>query len=194
MANKNVTAVIRGKTSYFKMLGDPVLNYSKDGKEWKTDIIPLDPKGVKKELTAYGIGDRLRTKDGYLEGQPYLSLKQKELRSDGTPNEPVKVVDIAGKPWPQDKLIGNGSIVDIKFAVVDFGPGKMKGVYPRSVRVLELVPYNKAEFEPLSEDDEYFAKAAEASMQSEVARANEEREEFRKDFGLDDLDDDLPFE
>lgn len=186
MANKNETVVVRGKTMYAKILGDPILNYNKDGKEWKMDLV-VD-KNVQKEMKKYGIADRVRTKDGYADNQPYMSFKQKEFKANGEPNQRIRVVDILGKPWPQDKLIGNGSTVDVRFAVVDFGPGKKHGVYPREVRVLELVPYEGGGLPPISEDDEYFAKAA-ALAQEEEARKAAEYEQFQKDFDLSNEDD-----
>lgn len=192
MSNKNVTAVVRGKAMYAKVLGDPILNYSKDGKEWKLDLV-VD-KAVQKEMKGYGIGERVRTKDGYADGQMFMSFKQKEFKTNGERNQPIEVVDILGKPWSQDKLIGNGSVIDVKFAIVDYGPGKKHGVYPRKIRVLEHVPYEGASFEPISEDDEYFAKAA-AAAQEDEARKAAEYEQFQKDFGLeedDDLNDPLP--
>lgn len=149
--------VIRGKASYAKVLGDPIPNYNKDGKEWKIDLILTD-KGSIEEVKAAGIGDRIKRKESYwAANEPHLSMKQTELRKDGTPNRPINIVDAKGNPWPQDKLIGNGSIIDLKFVVIDNGPSKFKGVYPRSIRVLDLVPYEKEEFAPLSEDDEFYA-------------------------------------
>ncbi len=184
--------VIRGKTSFAKILGDPVLNYSKDGKEWKMDLqITAD---TEKELKRLGIGDRVKRKDEYLDGQPFLTFKQKEYKNNGEANSPINVVDAAGNPWDQSKLIGNGSTVDVKFVVVDYGKGKKHGVYPRSVRVLDLVEYTRTEFEPLDESDEFFENAKAAAERKE-----RELVEFRKDFGLesdtpdvDDLNDEIP--
>ena len=45
MANKPQTAVFRGKAQYAKVLGEPMLNYNKDGKEWKLDLVLAD-KGL----------------------------------------------------------------------------------------------------------------------------------------------------
>ncbi len=182
MANKNQTFVIRGKASYAKILGDPIPNYDKSGREWKMDL-QLTSKESVKEMKAAGIGDRVKTKENYLGGAPFMSFKQAEFRKDGvTKNEPIKIVDAAGKPWDPDKLIGNGSDVDVKFAKVDYGPGKKPGVYIRAVRVLSLVPYEKDDFGAVSEDDEFFQEALKVSD-----------DEFAKDFGLsDDLDDELP--
>ena len=189
MANKTQTVVIRGKLMYAKVLGEPIPNFAKDGKEWKTDIVV--PKSVKKEMTSYGIADRIKMKDNYADGEPYMSFKQAEFKASGEPNKHIEIVDILGKPWPKDKLIGNGSVADLKFAVVDYGPGKKPGAYIRSLRILDHVPYDGGNsFGAVSEDDEYFKKAA-------LAMAAED--DFKKDFGLEEtasthtgeVDDDL---
>lgn len=194
MANNNVrTAVIRGKTSFAKILGAPVLNYSKDGKEWKLDLV-IDKNSVK-EVKALGIGDRVKSKDDYLDGQSYLTFKQSELKRDGTPNFPIKVEDIAGRPWPQDKLLGNGTDVDVKFVVMDHGVGKKHGVYIRSVRVLNHIPYERSEFDRLDENDPFAAQLAEAEAMA-AERKEREDKQFKQDFGIeedaDDLDGEMP--
>jgi len=179
MANKPQTAVFRGKAQYAKVLGEPMLNYNKDGKEWKLDLVLAD-KGTLAEAKKLGIGDRIKQKDDYVDGQNYMTFKQAEFKRDGTANDPIKVTDILGNPWPKDKLIGNGSDVDVKFVVIDYGPGKKSGVYIRSIRVLKLVEYNKKEFDDLPEDDEFAAEAKAAAEK----RARD-MEQFKKDFELD---------
>ena len=166
MANTTQTVTIRGKTSFAKILGDPVLNYAKDGKEWKVDIV-ID-KNTVKELKGYGIEDRVKTKENYLDGQPFLSFKQKEFRNDGSPNFPIKVEDVHGEKWNQETEIGNGSDVDVKFVIMDFGPGKKKGVYIRSVRVLKLVPFVRSEFAPLDESDPFYQEVIETPKETET--------------------------
>lgn len=179
--NKTQVTVLRGKAFFAKILGDPVPNYNKDGKEWKMDL-KLANKESLKELKDLGVGDRVKQKENYLNGSPYITLKQSEFRKDGiTRNDPIKVYDAAGKEWDQSRLIGNESDVDVKIAVMDFGPGKKKGMYIRGVRVLNLVPYERKDFPPLSEEDEFFANAAAAFEQNDKELAN-----FKKDFGLDD--------
>lgn len=180
MANKPQTAVFRGKAQYAKVLGEPMLNYNKDGKEWKLDLVLAD-KGLLAEAKKLGIGDRVKQKDDYVDGQSYMTFKQAEFKRDGTANEPIKVTDILGNPWPKDKLIGNGSDVDVKFVVIDYGPGKKSGVYIRSIRVLKLVEYNKKEFDDLPEDDEFAAEAKAAAEK----RARD-MEQFKQDFDLKD--------
>ena len=185
VSSKPVIAVIRGQASFAKILGKPVPNYAKDGLEWKMDLV-LSPAG-KKEVVALGIKDRIKQKDTYLEGTPYMSIKQAELRKNGDNNDPITVVDIAGNPWDPNKLIGNGSDVEVKFSVVDNGPGKFTGVYIRSVRVLKLIPYSRQEFDEISEDDEFFAEYAAAKAV--------EKDELDKVLDITrkpELDDDIP--
>lgn len=194
MANNNSqTVVLRGKASFAKILGDPVLNYSKDGKEWKMDLV-ID-KDTVKEVKALGIGDRVKTKDGYVDGRPHLTFKQSELRRDGTPNKPIPVKDILGKDWNHSNLIGNESDVEVKFVVMDHGAGKKKGVYIRGVRVLKLVPYERKEFDDVDENDEFYqealkaAKAAEAAEQADMVNISTGGSQYDND-----LDDDIPLD
>lgn len=195
MANKNQTLVLRGTAMYAKVLGDPVLNYDKDGKEWKFDFIPKDPKAVTKELAEAGVSDRLRSRvvkstgEDLYEGAKFMSFRQREYTKDGKPNEPIGVFDILGSPWDQNKLIGNGSIVDVRFAVVDYGPGKKAGVYPRSIRVLDHVPYAVTQFVEINDDDEYYT----AAMKAAEDKVAQEDKNFKKDFMSieDELDDEI---
>jgi hypothetical protein len=132
-----------------------------------------------------GILDRLRVKTDRYDDQPFMSFKQAEYKADGTPNERIRVTDILGKDWPQDKLIGNGSVVDLRFAVIDYGPGKKPGAYIRGIRVLEHVPFEQKVFEEIDESDPYYEAMIQAQKAAEEAN-------FKKDFGLDnDLDDDV---
>ncbi len=170
--NNDVNALVfRGKLQYAKVLGEPVLNYNKDGQEWKFDFIPNDEKSAAADLKKLGVADRLRSledSDGNprYDGQKYMSFKQNATRKDGSPNFPIKVMDAAGNPWPEDKLLGNDTVADVRFVVIDNGKGRFNGVYPRSIRVLEHVEYKSKEFEPLDEDDPYYKAAMEAAQKN----------------------------
>lgn len=197
MANKPSTLVFRGTLQYARVLGDPVLNYNKDGQEWKFDFIPHDPDGARKELVAAGgakMNDRIRSlKDS--EGNPrydgaeYMSFKQNAAKRDGTPNMPIRVEDGNKNPWPEDVLLGNGTVADVKFVVIDNGPGKFPGVYPRSIRVLDLVQYQSKEFDDLDENDPYFKKAQEAANEVALLRGSAPKQPGPVE---DELDDELP--
>jgi hypothetical protein len=196
MADNITTLVYRGKLQYAKVLGDPVPNYAKDGKEWKFDFIPNDDVAAAKELKALGVGDRLRSlEDGNgnprYDGRKYMSFKQKAERADGSPNKPIQVLDIKGRAWPEDVLIGNETVVDLKFVVIDNGKGRFNGMYPRSIRILDLVPYANKEFEALPDDDEFLAKAEEQERMIKMLAGNAPK--APKHVDEDDLDD-VPFD
>ena len=190
------TVVLRGKTSFAKVLPDDLgLNYDKSAKEWKLDL-EID-ETTAKTMKQYGIADRVKRKDEYLDGAPYLSFKISEFNKRGEPNRPLEITDILGNAWGDEK-IGNKSVVDLKFVVMDFGKGMKKGVYPRSMRVLEHVPFKIKAFNDLDESDPYYQAALEAAEKKKAAHAD-----LNAAFGLnkteapvlatDDLSDDLPF-
>jgi hypothetical protein len=116
-----------------------------------------------------GISDRLRDpKEGDERENRFLSFRHNEFKADGTKADPIRIVEARGAenvPW-DGRLIGNGSDVEVKFVVKDYGVGRKKGVYIRAVRVLNLVPYVAQDFAPLSSDDEFFSANAEATTPS----------------------------
>jgi len=134
----------------------------------------------------------------------FVSFKQeyKQLTGkDGEPymTSPPKVFDAAGKKWPEDQRIGNGSKIDVKFKVVDYGDDKV-GVYPIAIRVVKFIPYEASEFEALDEDDEFFGEAAVAVAVEDFAEEPEPEAEkpapkTRKKAPVEDFDDDeIPFD
>lgn len=163
---------MKGTGNWCKILGEPVDNYSKDGKEWTMDISP-DKEGIDL-LKRLKLDGRIKNKGD--DRGDFFQFKQRAERRDGTPNKPIRVVDARNKPWPDSVKIGNGSLLEVKFNVKDWGT--TTGVYPQAVRVLEHVSYEPVDFAPLPADSEYVAHAP----------------DFEKDFGLvdDDLDDEIP--
>lgn len=145
-------------------------------------------------LRKLGIADRLREpKEGDSREESFISFRQKEFRADGTPADTIRVVNAENEAWGKD-LIGNGSEVDVKFAVKDYGKGKKKGVYIRAIRVLNLVPYVVQDFAPLTSDDEYFAGEEDDAAPAEgVGNFIESTCKLPTvQDALDELDDDIP--
>lgn len=173
MANSKEIVYLRGKLHWAKILGKPLPNFLKDANEWTMDL-SLDKDGIA-QVKKLQLGGRIKDKKD--ERGQFISFKQRELKKDGSPAKPITVIDAAGKPWDQETKIGNGTVADVKFEVVDYGMGADKmGVYPRAVRVLDLVEFSDSGFGALSPDDEYF----------KTATAGEEKftdEHFANDFG-----------
>lgn len=195
--------VLRGVLDYPRIVGAPrkhtgLPQYDK-GPYWSVDLTP-NAEGLAL-LESLDLESKLRPKkkkeaekiaaDGNRVGKgKFVSFKilQNQLK-DGQPtgetNKPPRIKTKDGKDW-DGSLIGNGSVADCKVKVVDYGPGTEKGMYIQALRILEHVPYELDEFEPLSSDDEYFSKPDDA-----IAALPEGMEPCPVDD--EDLDDDIPF-
>lgn len=170
------TYYLRGKAMWAKILGEPVKNnFDPDQREWTIDFVP-NAEGLAKAKSL-----KLNLKDR--DGGKVIQFRQREKRQDGSLNQPITVVGPDNERWNPEDKIGNGSDVDVKFEIVDYGKGKRQGVYLKSVRVLNHVRYERQEFAPLPEDDEFFKPSSKAA----------EDKAFRETFmGEDALDDDMP--
>lgn len=148
MASTATVEYFTGKVYWAKILGNPRLNFNKDGKEWAFEFEP-DEDGLA-ILKKHKLLDRLKDKQ---EDRPkYLVLRKKELNAKGEPNPPIRIVDAEGKDWDPNKLLGNGTVVDLKLDIRDYGVGKKKGIYPVAIRVQELVAYESSEFGAMEKD------------------------------------------
>lgn len=158
---------LTGTGHWMKVLGPPVPNYARDGYEWTFDFTP-DAESLAK-IKELGLAKKLKNKDD-ARGD-FLALKQKELTSKGKKNDPITVVDARNRIWDPDVKIGNGSTIEVKIDVVDYGKAMPTGVYVRAIRVLDLVPYVRQEFAPLPEDSEYVQKIPEEDFAIEAHEA-----------------------
>lgn len=197
MTDKPKTIVIRGVLDYAKVLGKPrkhtgLKKYDK-GPYWSVDVTPDDRS--MELLDTFDLTDKLRPKkkkdaekiaaDKNRVGQgKFLSFRHLLNRADGGENEPLRIVDARGNRWGSD-LIGNGTVADVKARVVDYGEGSEKGLYIQAIRVLDHVPYESEDFEPLPEDDEY---APQNALPEHEGGPDGDQFEDK-----DDLDDDVPF-
>ena len=162
---------LSGTVEWCKLLPKQLTkNNFDDYNEWTVDFFPDDPK----EIEAEKLGDRLKDrkdKEGNNTGRRFLRLRQKELDAQGNKRDPIKIVGKDGKTlWDPDTEIGNGSKVDVRIAIRDYGKGKKKGIYLNALRVREHVSYERSLFPDARE---------------EVEKPQTE-DTFRKDFGLDD--------
>lgn len=192
MANKAVEFTIRGSIDWCKLLGsarpytgDP--RYDK-GPSWSVEINP-DEKS-RATLKKHGLTDKLKKdkktkKDGTPTKNPrsydFLRLTILEKRADGEKNKAPEIIDASGRSWGQETEMGNGTVVDILVRYVDYGT--TKGLYFKKMRVLKHVPYEGGnDFEPLSEDDEFFAGGSDPVADTDAPAPSN-----------DDYEDDVPF-
>lgn len=195
MPDKAKTIVLRGKLDWAKVLGNARKHtgnpkYDK-GPYWSVDLTP-DAK-THTLMKQFGITKKLKEPSGEKDErtETFLSLKVLENKADGGKNQPPKIVDAANKPWPENKLLGNGTIGDVKVRVVDYGSGSEMGVYLQAIRVLEHVAYEIDEFEPLDEDDQYFAEGSDEEDAVETVSVGHSQD---SEAGTpEDLDDDVPY-
>ncbi len=144
--------LIRGKAKWAKIIGEPVWGFENKFKEWSIDVYVDDE--TEKRLIAEGLKSKLKDKGN----GTYITFKRKELKTDGSPNQPIRIVDHHGEPWANQK-IGNGSVVNVNFAINEYGKGE-KSANILSLQVWDLVKYEGGEF-PVKEDSEDWASEVE---------------------------------
>ncbi len=190
--SKDQVIVIRGELNWAKLVGPARPHtgnpkYDK-GPYWSVDITPTAKSLA--IIKAAGIADKLREpndKDSRTEKFLTLRILETNDKAKNGKNDPPAIVDITGKDWGQERLLGNGTIADIKVKVKDYGSASAKGVYYQKARILDHKPYEGGGFDEIDEDDEFFAKKEEAINGPSEAGAKEvvENEDLE--------DDDVPF-
>ncbi len=142
--------LIQGKSKWVKVFGEPVWGYENKHKEWSLDLY-VDEETVHR-LEVEGLKDKIKDKGN----GPYITFKRRELKIDGSQNQPIRVVDHHGQPWDPKQRIGNGSTVNVNFAINEYGKNQ-KSANILSMQVWDLVKYEGAEF-PVKEDGEWAAE------------------------------------
>lgn len=150
----------KGESVFACVLGLPRLNkYSNEnewtmGMRWKPeDCLHLRNKideefteahGKKKGRLPYDFeayenenGDKIET--GYIK----FKFKRKEKSKKGELLGAPKIVDANLRPWDQEKLIGNGSIVRASFSIFPYNKGGLGvSLFLKGVQVLKHVEYD----------------------------------------------------
>lgn len=138
MASKS--HMVSGTASYAKILGNPVPGYQNGPAEWTVDLI-LDKDGIKQYKESKG--DPFYVKTNKDTGAQYLRFKRHAKKKDGTDGKPILVVGPDGQPWDQSKLIGNGSILNVRFGLNEVPSQGTKRLKPSviAIQVWEHSPY-----------------------------------------------------
>ena len=150
--------ILRGRVAWAKVLGKASKGYDENEREWSIDFEPT-AEGIQKYLNEGGSDFYLKQKENH-PLETFIAFKRKEIKRDGTPAQPIKVLDSKGQPWDPDVKIGNLSVVEAKFALNGVTVGRAKRLKPSliALRVVEHVPYegkgNDSDFEDFVFDDE----------------------------------------
>jgi hypothetical protein len=145
--------LIRGTAKWAKITGEPSWGYEHKHKEWSIDVYVDDP--TIERLKSEGLKDKIRDKGN----GPFLTFKRREFKQDGTPNQPIRVVDHHGESWDKRVKIGNGSTVNVNFAINEFGKGQ-KSANILSLQVWDLVKYEGGSEFPTREDEKTWEEEA----------------------------------
>lgn len=123
-------------TAFWASVVAPNTTFDADG-VWEVNVCNLDDE-AKATLEADGIA--IRNKGD--EKGDYVQIKRKVRRNDGGVNTAPKVVDSNNSPM-HNTLIGNGSLVNVKYRPYSWSYGNRKGVSAdlMAVQVVDLVEY-----------------------------------------------------
>lgn len=206
MAMKSTTVFVSGKVYWAKIVGDKALtnNYEGTGREWTFEFEPEDVTFLKDHLLLDRLKDPLayanrleeRGEDEKAEKAEkaresakgrgdYILIKKAEFNKDGKKNPPFKIVDSDNQPWGEDRFIGNGSTVDLKLNIIDWGAGKKKSIWCNAIRVQDLVAYENDDFAGMDN--------AGSAPKKPATKVSKPKTKAAADEWAGDLDDDIPF-
>ena len=136
------THIISGK-AYWASVTQPNTTYEP---VWCVDVcLDEDNKSLVESLG-------LTVKNNGDEKGDFIKIKRKVNKRDGSQRNAPVVKDAENNSW-DDRLIGNGSQVNVKFSTYDWEYNKKKGTATDliAVQVVDLVPYcgGGSEFEPV---------------------------------------------
>ena len=83
----------------------------------------------------------------------FISLKHKVMRHDGERNDPPRVIDSQLNEWDAKKLIGNGSIANVRFNTFNYDYAGKSGRTSDLVglQVVKLVEYSRDGFDVVAD-------------------------------------------
>ena len=144
-------AMIQGKARWFKVLGKPVDGFDpgEKNKQWEFDLI-VDEATKAKILELNPKAKFRETKDG----ETFYKWTKRAYNKDGEANKPIRVVDAEGNDWDRKIMVGNDSVVNVKFNVREWDFGKKHGTSfdILAIQIWDHVPYEGGEQFPVKGD------------------------------------------
>lgn len=138
--------LIKGKAAYTRVVGQPHKNkFNPDVDQWSFDLT-VDKEAQQTLLEAGMRKTYLRDKEDFRE--TFISFTRDATKKDGSPGKPYEIVDAQGQPWPEDVLIGNGSVLNVIVTLNERTFRGEKFLKPSCIKlqVWQLVEYKKADF------------------------------------------------
>lgn len=145
--------MINGKGYWFKAAGKPRVNKYSNKEQWSFDLSITED--TQKSLLDKGMRKNyLRNKDD--ERGTFLTFVRDAVKQDGTDGKPFKIIDAHGNPWPEGKLVGNGSELNVVVTLNEREFNKQKFLKPSAVavQVWNLVEYESGKFPTKELSDE----------------------------------------
>lgn len=135
--------MIQGKTYWNRTVGKPHPNKFSKSDQWSFDL-SIDEETQAKVLAKGVRKSYLRDKGD--ERGVFLSFTRDATRKDGSPGKPFEIVDAQGHPWPDNKLIGNGSVLNCIISFNEREYNNVKFLKPSCVKfqVWDHVPFEKS--------------------------------------------------
>lgn len=132
--------LVQGLARYAKILGVAPPGYDNGPEEWTFDLV-LDEDGEKSYLASGASDFYLKTNKDT--GERYVRFSRKAVKRDGTAGKPFSVVGPDGAEWDQTKLIGNNSVLNVKYSCNEIEHKKAKRLKPSciAIQVWEHVKY-----------------------------------------------------
>ena len=124
--------LVSGKARYAKVLGKAPPGYDNGPEEWTFDLV-LD-EGGEQDYLASGASD-FYIKTNKDTGERYVRFSRKAVKRDGSEGKPFQVVGPDGKEWDQKKLIGNDSVLNVKFTLNEIEHKKQKRFKPSAIAI-----------------------------------------------------------
>lgn len=134
------TYQITGKAMYAKILGAAPPGYDNGPAEWSIDVV-LDKDGL--EQYKKSGADMFYVRTNKESGDQHVRFTRKAIKKDLTQGKPIFVVGPDGNDWDQTKLIGNGSVVNVRYSLNEITHKGSKRLKPSclAIQIWEHLPY-----------------------------------------------------
>lgn len=142
--------LISGIGHWAKIVGEPTKGKYHHG--WSFDL-SIDEETQTKLLKA-GVRKKEFKNKGDEKGT-YIQFRRDAVRKNGQPGKPYEIVDHHNNPWPQNKLIGNGSTLNV---VITFNKREYQGEEYNKPSAIKIQVWDYVEFKgkdslPTRKDD-----------------------------------------